>query len=423
MVCALVLGGRLHPDEVHQWLEPAHRWIFGYGTRSTEWWLGMRNVLGPGLVAAVFACCKALGATSATALVGSAQACTAALSLRALVALHRVVARDAGEPAADRAVTLLALSAPFANLAFRPMGESLSVVAALLALEALPAAPAIAGACLGAAFVVRYPSGLLALAPAWSLRRNPRNLLRFAFGGGAVLAVLGIADGVAWGSAFHSVRAYVSFNFVAGRASIDFGSRPAWFYLAVLPLLAPLGALVPPWPRRLGVTGATGLVYVLVMSAVAHKELRFALVAVPFATAALAAGGAWRSRRAETLAIVVTALQSAVIVVGLRHTNYCQGEEARAAMWLGTRGDVREVVMVNATHPGYVRLRRDVPVTGDRHEHCAATVADLARRGGACVPGRFLVCDGRRGACSAESFGAACGVVATFGRTTVVTAR
>ena len=51
MVCAVVIGGRLHPDEVHQWLEPAWRWVVGYGTTTREWYLGMRNVLGPGLVA------------------------------------------------------------------------------------------------------------------------------------------------------------------------------------------------------------------------------------------------------------------------------------------------------------------------------------------------------------------------------------
>jgi hypothetical protein len=45
VLCAVGVGGRLHPDEVHQYLEPAHRLAFGYGNRAHEWYAGMRNLL------------------------------------------------------------------------------------------------------------------------------------------------------------------------------------------------------------------------------------------------------------------------------------------------------------------------------------------------------------------------------------------
>ena len=84
LLCAVVLGGRLHPDEVHQWIEPASRWVDGYGTISNEWYLGMRNVLGPGLVAGVLALCRALHLRGPALTLGVLHVGTALASLRAL---------------------------------------------------------------------------------------------------------------------------------------------------------------------------------------------------------------------------------------------------------------------------------------------------------------------------------------------------
>ncbi|MDB4932628.1 MAG: Alg9-like mannosyltransferase family protein, partial [Myxococcaceae bacterium] len=239
------------------------------------------------------------------------------------------------------------------------------------------------------------------------------------------LAALGVADRLAWGSAFHSVRAYLQYNLVDDRARLDFGGRPAWFYLACLPLLVPAGAWLALGSfdrRRLGLAAATAAVYLAGMSAIAHKEFRFALVAVPLVTAALvAARPAWTAPQ-RRLAVALTLAQSVVALAVLYVSGYCQGEPMRLARWVGARPDLRELVLVNVAHPGVSAVGRDVPVWGDRRERRAATAAMVAARGGGwCPPGRYLVCDERRGACLDAAMRAdGCAVVARRGRAVAI---
>lgn len=427
LVCALLLGGRLHPDEVHQWIEPATRWVSGYGTTSNEWYLGMRNVLGPGLVAAVLALCELLHLSGPTVTLGALHVVTALASLRALRGLHAYLLRHATAPSAELAVALLACSAPFANLSFRPMGESLSAMAAMLALEAWGVAPLRLGWWLGAAFVLRYPSGLLLVAPAVALllRRDRSAMLRALVGLAIPLAALGIADRLAWGAAFHSVRAYLQFNLVEDRARIDFGARPAWFYLACLGLFVPAGAWLALRSldrRRLGLAGAMALVYLVGMSLIAHKEFRFALVAVPLVTAALVGAAREWSTAERRAALAMTAAQSAVVLAALYVSGYCQGDVARASRWAGAQPGLRELVVMNATHPGLSTIGRDVPVWGDRRERRERTAAMVAARGrGWCPAGRYLVCDERRGPCLDDAMRRdGCAVVVRRGRAVVL---
>src|SRR5688572_18114012 len=54
--------GRLHPDEVYQYLEPANHKAFGYGILAWEWQqAGLRNWAIPGLLAFFLKLCGALG--------------------------------------------------------------------------------------------------------------------------------------------------------------------------------------------------------------------------------------------------------------------------------------------------------------------------------------------------------------------------
>jgi hypothetical protein len=427
LVCAALLGGRLHPDEVHQWIEPASRWVYGYGTVSHEWYAGMRNVLGPGLVAGVFALCEALHLRGPALTLGALHVATAIASLWSLERLHEYLLRYSSAAAAELAVALLACSAPFANLSFRPMGESLSAMAALLALGAWGVSPLRVGWWLGAAFVLRYPSGLLLVAPALALalRRDRAAIARALLGLALPLLALGVADRVAWGHAFHSVRAYLQYNLVEDRARLDFGARPAWFYLACLPLFVPAGAWIALRGldrRRLGLAGAMALTYLAGMSAIAHKEFRFALVAVPLVTAALVGAKASWSPAERRAALALTAAQSAVVLAVLYLSGYCQGDPARAARWAAGRSDLRELVMMNASHPGLSTLGREVPVWGDPRERRARTAALVAARGrGWCPPGRYLVCDERRDRCLDEAMRRdGCSVVARRGRAVVL---
>src|SRR5215472_12378754 len=60
-IVAVLQLGRLHPDEVYQWLEPAYYRAHGYGILSWEWSRGIRNWAVPLFFAGLLKLCTALG--------------------------------------------------------------------------------------------------------------------------------------------------------------------------------------------------------------------------------------------------------------------------------------------------------------------------------------------------------------------------
>jgi len=51
----------LHPDEVMQYLDPAHRLVFGNGVAFWEYFYGARSWIMPGLVAGLLYLCQLTG--------------------------------------------------------------------------------------------------------------------------------------------------------------------------------------------------------------------------------------------------------------------------------------------------------------------------------------------------------------------------
>ena len=114
------LDGRLHHDEVHQYAEPAHRMVWGYGTVTHEWHRGMRNTLAPGALAGLFRAARALGLDGPWALFALRHGAMALLSLLTLRAvMDHVRHRTSRDDLARFAGLTLALSLPWAALAAR----------------------------------------------------------------------------------------------------------------------------------------------------------------------------------------------------------------------------------------------------------------------------------------------------------------
>lgn len=395
-----LLDGRLHHDEVHQYAEPAHRMVWGYGTVAHEWHRGMRNTLGPGALAGLFALARALRLDGPWALFALRHGAVTLLSLAGLrAAMDHARARTDREDLARYAGLGVALSLPWAALASRPLGETLSVCAALFALRAQDQRRwTLLGALAGLTFALRYPAGLLAAGLALPALARPRRAARFALGLGLVLAVLAALDLRAWGSPFASVTAYLRFNLLHDRARVEYGARPWWFYLAC-------AAAFAPWPMALGLKGIRRFrpalpalaplgLYLAVMSLVAHKEPRFFLTVIPLVAVALACASEGIARRAGwALALLVA--QGAAVTLAWWHLGSFQGDIARATRAAAAREDLGSLWVINASHPGWVNLRREVPLRADPRERLAVALAGLA---GAAPPpqGRaYAICDGR----------------------------
>jgi len=303
-VCLLALALRLglyarypgfaHPDETFQYIEPAHRIVYGVGAIPWEYQVGMRNWVVPGILAGVIEVSRLFGETPWI----ERWAIVIAMSLVSLVPVLCAALwgnRHAGLPGAVLAGGVVAVW--FETVFFGPHALADTFGAALLAAGLWlgdPATPAPhrrrifwAGVVLGMTAVVRIQLGpALAIAGLALCRLQLRaRWLPFLAGAAIPVLLLGLLDRVTWGGWFQSVRLYVWVNQGLDLAS-SFGVEPWYFYpgwmllnwIWAVPLLL-LTAVVGAW--RLPVLAACFVVTVLSFSQIAHKEERFVQPVMP----------------------------------------------------------------------------------------------------------------------------------------------
>jgi phosphatidylinositol glycan class B len=303
---AVLQLGRLHPDEIFQALEPAHHFAFGEGMLAWEWHEGLRNWALPGLFGWLLKLCRALGIDDPQGRRAVLELPQYALHLASLGAVYRLVARRLPQSAAPTSlardpafwsVLLLGLYAPVLHYAGRTLGEAISTSFLLWGLERVDAREqsrrqyASAGMLLGLAVVVRYGSAVIAVAAVlWLLlARRWRDAAMVAGGGSVVACLLGALDWHSWGRPFHSLLTYSDFNVLSDGAATRFGAEPWWFYgpwLLATAVVWAWPALAIAWrpSRKHEVPAAaapSGLflwcaaIYLLAISVIEHKELRF----------------------------------------------------------------------------------------------------------------------------------------------------
>jgi len=288
-VTAVAVLGRLHPDEVYQFLEPAFARVHGYGVLAWEWKAGLRNWAVPLVLAAVLRVGGWLGLTDPWVARGLIAVPLWALQAWGLVSAARLGRRRAGTLGGWVSVVAIGCLPVFVVFAGRTLGEALSAALLLVAAEALSReerdreSGILGGALLGAAFVVRYGSlPAMAAALAWVAARRRWPLLGWAAVGlGVVLLGLGALDWVSWGTPWHSVRAWFGFNVGSGGAAQTFGAEPPGYYWPYLWREVPLWVwpalvLSVAWLRpRVGVAGAMAAVMLAALLWTTHKEERF----------------------------------------------------------------------------------------------------------------------------------------------------
>jgi phosphatidylinositol glycan class B len=157
---------------------------------------------------------------------------------------------------------------------------------------------ALAGLLCGLAFESRYQTGLLGFGLfAWlAIIARARMPALAAFVGCGLIALLigALADRWGYGQFVFPPLGYVDVNLVKGVAAHQFGREPVFAYLYLLPAqiffgitLVLMAGMILMWPRnpRHAVSWVT-LPFVLVHTAIAHKEARFlfplAILAISF---------------------------------------------------------------------------------------------------------------------------------------------
>ena len=291
---AVALSGDfvLHPDEIMQYLEPAHRLVFGNGVTYWEYFYGARSWLVPGLVAAVLKLFDAVGLGQPAWYVSGVELAFCAISLLIPAGMYFFARWHFGEATARAALVMGAFWYELVGFAHKPMTEfvATALLVPLLALTVRPAPDrlrvvltAAALTVLTAAIRVQYAPLALLLLGLIFLRT--RKKLQLALTAASLVLVVGIQDAMAWGGGlFHSYVTYVRVNVAVDE--VIAGTSPAWEYLywlaaastglAILCILAAFR-----WPRRYALLLLLIAVVLLVHSTQSHKIYRFVFAVIP----------------------------------------------------------------------------------------------------------------------------------------------
>jgi hypothetical protein len=283
----------VQPDETFQYLEPAHRLLFGSGVITWEFLDGIRSWFLPGILAGVM-WVTSLVSPEPTAYVMVARLLCIVASLSIPFVGHQLAARRFGPAPALLVGLLCALSYDAVYFADTIITEPLATDAALLAIWCGDGAPVhrrdrrrplVAGFLFGLAATLRWQyAPVLALTAAAQYVRQPRSLAWVVTGGmSVVVPVLGGLDALTWGLPFQSVWLNYVLNEGHGFSGA-MGTETWYFYLAYYSvaagvLIGPLALCVLIGLVRLPIVAIVTLATIGLHMLVPHKELRFVFLA------------------------------------------------------------------------------------------------------------------------------------------------
>ena len=282
----------LHPDEIMQYLEPAHRLVFGHGVTYWEFFYGARAWLVPGVVAGMLKVFDFVLLGEPFWYVGGVKLMFCAISLLIPVGMYFFARRHFGEMSARVALVAGAFWYELVGFAHKPMTEFVAA-ALLMVLLALCVRPSVDRvkmvwvmafvAVLIAAVRVQYAPLALLLLGVFFLRTDKK--VQLVVASGVFLLAVGVFDAVTWdGGLFHSYITNIRFNLIVdqGRA----GETPIyqflwWLLLASVGLSALCMVVALRDLRRYGFLLAMVGLVVLIHSVQAHKEYRFVFAVIP----------------------------------------------------------------------------------------------------------------------------------------------
>lgn len=147
--------------------------------------------------------------------------------------------------------------------------------------------------------------------------------------------------------------------------------------------------------------GLIALSYLVVMSALAHKEWRFFVPALaPLALAAGVWGAPWRvsldgRERALRIALALVAVQSLTVIEWMAGHDLHRRDLGLAARVASQRPDCKALLVIAGGHPGTTRLERTLTVFFEPSWRFDRTLDALDHRWPR-SPGRCAVCDRER---------------------------
>jgi GPI mannosyltransferase 3 len=372
------------PDEVFQYLEQAHRLVYGYGFIPWEFRFGVRSWLLPGALAAPLEALRIMGLDRPTLYIPALKSIFTILSV-CLVYANYTIGRNlfcerTGRIAA--VITVIWYEFLFSSTLATP--EVLGAYAIVSALAILTGHPTrrravLVGLLLGTSVALRlqYAGPATALWVLIIIGWGSRHALSSLASSAATLAFAGMLDAWSWGTPFISYYNNFAFNFLYGVSGI-FGRKPLHWYIYALTLASVgLHALalcygMLAWRRCWPILLLVACVLVP-HSLIQHKEYRFVFLAVPLLLVLLAdmiASGLPRldtilgKRSTWPIAITIAAI-AAVSVLGCAFRGVLTRDDRLiASLDLSRRRDLAAVLDLTGawwSSGGFYYLHRNVP--------------------------------------------------------------
>ena len=378
-----------HPDEIFQYLEPAHRLVYGYGFVTWEYRFGLRNWLLPGTLAGLLEFLRLLHIDRASAYIPVLKSIFAGLSV-CLVFASYVIGRNLFSERTGRVAAVLA-AVWYELLAVADVAtpEVLGAYAiagafAIATLRANTRRVVWIGLLLGAGVALRPQYALTAFA-VWAsvlLVWGRRYALVLTIPCLVVPVFAGLLDYGTWGAPFSSYYYYFLFNSdtqllqnfdpagsVAPQSFLWYVTLLSISSLALYPAAALYG--LADWRRCWPLLVLIACVLVP-HSWIAHKEYRFIFLVHPLAlllVANLIVSGLPRlfgAARRDHAAVISVAAVCAVSLLGCTYRDvFARDGHLLAQLQLSRRSDVKAVF--DFTGPwwksgGFYYLHQDVPV-------------------------------------------------------------
>ncbi len=390
LLVVLLTERSLHPDEIIQYTEQAHRLTYGYGYVPWEYVYGIRSWLLPGAISLLLSGGRWLGLSEPSTYIPLVQIVACLISLSVIYCLYWL-GRMLMSEAVGRIASVLA--AGWYELVIRASTLTPEVVGAYLLLAALtclvirPTAKTalLLGLCGAGAVALRLqyaPAALvvmlLGLLYVWQKRWSWREMAIASTGFSAVVAFAGWLDHYTLDGYFVSYYNNYLYNKVYGISSL-WGNEPVGYYAVMLGLYS--GGVFwvtiahSLWRKRpkpwmlLAILAAVVLPHMLI----GHKEYRFIFAAVPICLllSALTIDDLWQVRpqsKQKNWGKLLLGLMAFYAIATLFITSFFiepKSPQIRAYQYLHDQPQLVSVLNLSSEWyltGGYYYLHRDVPI-------------------------------------------------------------
>ena len=302
----------IHPDEIMQYLEPAHNAVFGAGIAYWEYFYGARSWLVPGLVAGVLWLFKSIGLDNPLYYIAAVKLLFCFISLLVPWGMYVFSRSHWGEKTARIALLFGVFWYELIGFAHKPMTEfvATSIFMALLAIYVLPIKKpeyhprrmliiGMLGALLIAVRFQYIPvAGAFLLFIFWLA--NTREKVALVGGFAIIIAAVGVLDTLTWGAPFHSYYVNIGMNIIVGAERSGESSilvMPIWLIIASAGILflTAMAGVVADFRRRRWIFALILLILIPHMLQ-NHREYRFIFACIPL----------WLMLLADYAAVLIT---------------------------------------------------------------------------------------------------------------------